>query len=968
MAILDLFEDRVRENPYDIYIQSDNIYYTFKEVDNSSNYIATVVDNSSFEIIPIYIKNDILVIPTILGILKSGKIPLPISTDLEFKIAKEQIKDIKYDVLLTDVSDISETILISKNIFDEDWYFSRKQQNNKGCYIVSTSGTTGVPKKVLINEDSLIAVLQTYKNITNFGKDSSFVNTSPYTFDASLFGFFLPIIGGGRSVLFGELGSSSISKVSHTAYLIEKNNATHIFLVPSYAEVLFRTSKQSQFYSLLNVTMGGELFTSSLRNLCRELLPKDVQVLNIYGPSETTIFSLYSEVNLFSNGAIPIGKPIDGVEIRFDEVNIDGKISFELWIGGSTLSNGYCDSSLNFDKFVEFDKLRYYKTGDIVEYDEKGQIFYKGRKDSQVKVNGIRLELDSIDYIIFKSKMVKSSQTLYVNNKLYAFVIKKEEFRDSDVYEYCEKYIRHRINIIFITDFPLTTHQKIDKQQLISYINKRYNLNDDLDKKNKIYGELKEILRKQFSVNDIKDLDSLSTILFFSEIESIYNIEVKDHDIYKLLQLSDLVKFIEKDKTKKEIEVEDPCMNTVNIKELLNIKLNYESFEVDTLYLQKNYRQKKYDEVLFFDISMKDKPIEENYLELKKIVKSLSEIIDIFRLILIDTREELKFQYVKNFYPNIYTSTSFINIKIISENMFYNNGTPLVFINYNVKENVTRFYVSHFLIDQFKLNRLARVVSKIYHDSDELVEQQNFSYIKYIQYVKQKNTKYTLDEIDCLLPISYSIKDSVSKKQVMEKQYLKIELNERLSSTDEYSLLTFYLISQILFIESDIPLITGSMITNIELFNGFDASRVIGDTHSTFPILNFREQSYSDFYKESLKMKKRYEDGLNIRDIIFSDIKYDFKRKEVLRKKWEEMNFSVNYVGSTLNSSNKLTSLFEENYGDKYLLSFTSNGYMYILLPKGLFLKKGTYSIENFKVDVKKLGENYGSNSNKSIF
>ncbi len=248
MAILDLFEDRVRENPYDIYIQSDNISYTFKKVDNSSNYIATVVDNSSFEIIPIYIKNDILVIPTILGILKSGKIPLPISTDLEFKIAKEQIKDIKYDVLLTDVSDISETILISKNIFDEDWYFSRKQQNNKGCYIVSTSGTTGVPKKVLINEDSLIAVLQTYKNITNYG-------------------------------------------------------------------------------------------------------------------------------------AIPIGKPIDGVEIRFDEVNIDGKISFELWIGGSTLSNGYCDSSLNFDKFVEFDKLRYYKTGDIVEYDEKGQIFYKGRKE-----------------------------------------------------------------------------------------------------------------------------------------------------------------------------------------------------------------------------------------------------------------------------------------------------------------------------------------------------------------------------------------------------------------------------------------------------------------------------------------------------------------------------------------------------------------------------------------------------------
>ena len=954
MTILDLFENRVQKSPDSIYIQSFNISYTFKEIDNSSNYIAMLAYFTSFDIVPMYIKNDILIIPTILGILKAGKIPLAISTDLEFEIAKEQIRDIKYDVLLTDVSNIPDTFLISKDMFEDEWYFLRKKQNLKGCYIVSTSGTTGVPKKVLINEGSLIKVLKSYKNIAKFGKESSFVNTSPYTFDASLFGFFLPLIDGGRTILFGDIGFSSLSKVSQTAYLIEKTKATHIFLVPSYAEVLFRTSKKYQFHSLLNVTMGGELFTSTLRNFCKDSLPNKVQVLNIYGPSETTIFSLFSEVDLFSNDEIPIGMPIDGVKIRLEKVIIDGEIKFELWIGGSTLSNGYYNSSLNCDKFVVFDQVNYYNTGDIVECNERGEFFYRGRKDNQVKVNGIRLELESIDYIISKSNMVKNSKTLYKNNKLYVFVIKKEKVREPEIYEYCKKHIRHKLDIIFLTDFPLTSHQKINSKKLISYIDDgnslKYNLNDN---HNNIYSKIKEVLKKMFSVNDIKDLDSLSIILFFSEIESIYNVKIKDQEIYRLLQIDELVKFIENGNTKKEIKSYESFFNLVNIKELLNLKLDYEGFEVDTLYLQKNYRRKKYDEVLFFDIPMKDKSIKDNFLDLKKIVKTLSESIDIFSLILVTKDNKLKFKSLKNFNPMVYISNSFVDIGIISENMFNNDGVPLTFVNYNCQDNVTRFYISHFLIDQFKLDKLAKIIYKIYYNSEKLNEKQKFSYLKYIEYMKKKNLEYTLEDIDNFLPNSFSIKNKLTQTNKVNNQVLTIKMNESLNSIDDYSLLTFYIVSQILFIELDIPLITGSMISNIELYDGFDASEVIGDTHSTFPILNLRGQNYSDFCRESLKMKKRYEEGLNIRDIIFSDIENNSQRKEILKKRWEEMNFSVNYVGGTLNPEEKIDTLYRENYGDKYLLAFTSNDYLYILLPRGLFLQESTYFIERYKVNVK---------------
>lgn len=203
------------------------------------------------------------------------------------------------------------------------------------------------------------------------------------------------------------------------------------------------------------------------------------------------------------------------------------------------------------------------------------------------------------------------------------------------------------------------------------------------------------------------------------------------------------------------------------------------------------------------------------------------------------------------------------------------------------------------------------------------------------------------------MPNSFSIKNKLTQTNKVNNQVLTIKMNESLNSIDDYSLLTFYIVSQILFIELDIPLITGSMISNIELYDGFDASEVIGDTHSTFPILNLRGQNYSDFCRESLKMKKRYEEGLNIRDIIFSDIENNSQRKEILKKRWEEMNFSVNYVGGTLNPEEKIDTLYRENYGDKYLLAFTSNDYLYILLPRGLFLQESTYFIERYKVNVK---------------
>lgn len=940
MLVLELLSKKVQSIPNSIYVQSEMNSFTFREVDYASNYIANIIQEIECEIVPIYVKNDILTVPLLLGILKSGKIPLPISTDHDFELAKKNISDINYDKILTDIEDLPNTIYITKSVYQEKISFLQKKRNGKGCFIVSTSGSTGVPKKVLINEESLINVLIEYSNISEFSNESTFLNTSPYTFDASLFGFFLPLLKGGKTVFFENYGLDATLKVSKTGYVIKQLNVTHIFLVPSYAEILFRTNTKDIFNTLLNVTIGGEAFSSQLRELCKDNLNDKCQILNIYGPSETTIFSLYSVVDRSSSNDIPIGKPINGVLTILNPIGNDDNESFELLIGGSTLSNGYYDLKLNKGKFIIYDNIKYYKTGDIVELKQDGNFYYRGRRDNQVKVNGIRLELESIDHIALDSNMIKQSKTIFEKNKLHLFVKKYDEFKEYDIITYCKKHIRHQLNIIFLNEFPLTRHQKIDSKKLLKLLNENtFSKSTVGEEKSDTYFRIKDFLNSEFHVSQISDLDSLSSVLFFSEIETIFNIKIKDEEIYKYMQINELVKFIDNGNISQNISNDDFYIEQFNIKEFLQ-PISYQAGELtETLYVQKNYKIKKYDEILYFDIPMKEKSLSENYVDLRELINEISDKIDIFRLVLINQNNVPFFKYVYNFKPKIFFSSSFVNIDFLSELMFNYDGVPLTFINYNSTKNITRFYISHFLIDQFKLEKLAKMVSSLYFSNKPLPDQ-SFSYIKYIEYIKQRNKMFNLEEINKLIPESEKVLTDGLIDNRRNRKYLKINLDNKFKNADEFSLLTFYIFSKIIFFNTNVSKITASMISNITIYEGFDATHTIGDTHSTFPIFCLRGQDYINFCSNSMNVKKKYINGLNIRDIIFSDYFLENGCKNDLLQRWEKMNFSINFIGTTQQPINKLESLIKDDYGDKYLLSFVSNNYLYILLPDKVKIDK----------------------------
>ncbi|MBL1228439.1 non-ribosomal peptide synthetase [Enterococcus sp. BWB1-3] len=951
------FVEKVPEKPM---LESSKRVYSFLEVDNISNYIATQIKDKEADIVPLYIENDIFITPAVLAILKAGKIPLPLSIDLDYYTALENILEVEYDFVLTDKENIENTIFISDELYDCRNNFEYiDQSDDKGiCYIVSTSGTTGIPKKVLIKETALLHVLKQYISITNFVETSKFLNTSPYTFDASLFGIFLPMITGGCYVCFDKPRQKSHDKIIDTGKLISEKKVTHTFLVPSYAEAVLTINSKDKLKKLKNVTIGGEYFTSYLKNLCREKLANTTQVLNIYGPSETTIFAIYHEVNLSSVEEIPLGKPLKGVYLNYDKEN-------ELLIGGKTLSAGYLNTSLNKDKFIWIEDKEYYVTGDKVIRSKFGLLYYRGRKDSQVKVNGIRIELDGIDSTLMKSNFIEKSITIFENKKIHCFILKKEAADEENILKYATQHFQKNYNIKFhfIDTIPLTNHQKVNKKALISSLGleRKYQENFEADSmKNCIVA----ILSEEFFENDINDLDSISFILFCSRIEEVFSIKIDDSDMNLIRNVDRLIEYIyhEKNSKKQELVINNQNnseLDIINVKELLKPQHTKLEELFDTLYLQKNYLDKKYYEVLYFDLPMIQTNKNKNISSLKDIIKVLVSKIDIMKIVVTKTNGKILFKKIPEYEPIIYTSEKFINIEILTDYMFSNDSVPLFFINYNCKENKTRFYVAHLVIDQFRMNQLARIVSDIYYDGKVPMElEEKYSYKRYINYVKEKNKSYNLKMIKSILPVSFKLSNTSRDKKNI--QYLCFNV-ESLLTSDDFSILTAYIVGKIVMEDSKIARVTGSIISNIRNYDDYDAAFTIGDVHTTFPFQLEHGDSIELFSKRAFKVLSEYKKGLNIRDILFENYPYFTPEQLFFKEQWEEMNFSVNFIGEVKDVKETMKKFKIENYGKKYLISFTSKGRLYIYISGG-YVCKNEYTIDKYKVSV--FNEILGSEKN----
>jgi amino acid adenylation domain-containing protein/thioester reductase-like protein len=276
------------------------------------------------------------------------------------------------------------------------------------CYGFFTSGTTGIPKCALNRHGGLANRLRFMTRWFGAGDDDVVLQNSKHTFDSSLWQIMWPLTTGGRTVL-PEAGE--FLDLRRTVDTIARYQVTATDFVSSIFNALVALvdgdeAAQHDLSSLRYLVVGSEEINARAVHRMRAMLP-GVQITNGYGPTETSIGMVFHLVTDDDGDVIPIGQPIDNcyVAVLGDDGNpVPRGAAGEIAIGGACVGAGYHGDRAATEKaFVNnrfADRIpgdRLYLSGDVGFLDEHGRIFFSGRKDFQVKIGGVRIELGEVE-------------------------------------------------------------------------------------------------------------------------------------------------------------------------------------------------------------------------------------------------------------------------------------------------------------------------------------------------------------------------------------------------------------------------------------------------------------------------------------------------------------------------------------------------------------------------------------------
>ena len=273
------------------------------------------------------------------------------------------------------------------------------------CYVIYTSGSTGKPKGVMLSHKGIVNYGSPFERnlecIEGVKRSCICVSVITVSFDAFLNDVFNPLSNGLRVVIANEEQARNPQLL---AQLCERTGANRIVATPSimsqYAEVPEMQAAFSKFKLLI---MGGEMLSESLYKKLRRLT--DAIIINAYGPTETTIGCNAKIITDDCIGKIiSTGCPGSGVKqqiMDMDNNPLPVGVIGELWIGGAGVGLGYLGRpELTADRFVIWNGERYYRSGDLAKWNEKGEVLVLGRNDSQIKLRGLRIELGEIENAI----------------------------------------------------------------------------------------------------------------------------------------------------------------------------------------------------------------------------------------------------------------------------------------------------------------------------------------------------------------------------------------------------------------------------------------------------------------------------------------------------------------------------------------------------------------------------------------
>lgn len=485
-TLLSFFQDQVKKRPDHLAVKDRANAYTYKELDAISNrianYVCQNVDTDNPSPVAVLMDRSADLIATLLGIFKSGSAYIPLDPSfpkerLGYIVAHSEVQCIIGTDELENSINTSAKFLDSKTIINstivDTLYKERVVQSSDTAYIIYTSGSTGKPKGVAIGHQSLLNFLLSIQEKPRINTEDVLFSVTTQSFDISILEFFTPLISGATVCIADK--DTLIDPLAIIEQL-QQVKPTIIQATPSFYQMLYNAGWAGD--KNLRILCGGDLLSKSL---AQNLINTCAEVWNMYGPTETTIWSSIKKI-VTADDASNIGKPINNTKfyildecLKLLPVGVPGNI----YIGGDGLALGYFkNKALTAEKFIinPFDTTeKIYNTGDIGKWTIDGEIEFYGRNDNQVKIRGYRIELGEIEtklnqLITIKSSVVVAKKSKAQEATLIAYVILDQPTVNIEevilslrkvLPEYMIPY-----TMIPLDHFPLTPNKKVDRKLL----------------------------------------------------------------------------------------------------------------------------------------------------------------------------------------------------------------------------------------------------------------------------------------------------------------------------------------------------------------------------------------------------------------------------------------------------------------------------------------------------------------------
>lgn len=513
MNLFDLFARNAQQYPQNQALWVEGKYYSYAELLAEANLISQIANHTPGSQIALFASKSITAYAGVLGILQSGRTYVPLNPKFPAQRNASIVSLSQASLIVVGKECITEieacAVYLPENV---TLYFHQTNQSeiptalssrfecitqpnketlvqnklsSKYAYILFTSGSTGIPKGVPVKHSSVNEYVQYLHQRYEPNSTDRFSQTFDLTFDLSVHDLFLCWNAGACLYSIPE------KTVLGPGKFIREHELTFWFSVPSVAQFMdkFRMLKPGIFPTLRVSLFCGEPLPIAVAKKWQEATGYQ-QTENIYGPTEATIgishYALPDEPGEIKsrNGVVSIGKIFNTQSARIVNENGQTDTAGELWLGGTQLADGYWQNETKTaESFITDDNNnRWYKTGDLVEMDAEGDIFYVSRKDFQVKIRGYRIELEEINHAISEitHEDLVFSVAWPVNDgiaeSIYAFITAHCTIDKHIIMQKLTAFLPDYMvpkDIIYIQDFPLNSNGKIDKLALTQTLSKQ---------------------------------------------------------------------------------------------------------------------------------------------------------------------------------------------------------------------------------------------------------------------------------------------------------------------------------------------------------------------------------------------------------------------------------------------------------------------------------------------------------------